>query len=230
MKTVHGLGFASVLLVSASAPALLADPPVPFNGPAEAEPFTRDTILAADPIDAVRYGIQLLAAAPGRDFRGMTGQTGTGLGLFLEKHVSGSVVIQTRLDYLSYPVSQGPGIASGFSFLPANNQSLSANSAALSVDVRQYLPWAPLKSVYGLAGVTAIRYEFRTTYAGGLDQNGIPLTGLATFKGSTAGQLGWALGLGYDFDGSWALAARYSSVNINGSTLATTEAGLSYRF
>jgi hypothetical protein len=179
----------------------------------------------------VHYGVRILSALPSQDFKQITGRAGLGAGVFAEADGPPGTVLQTRLDYISYPQTNQPGNPGSSSYIPPNSLTLSANSLACGFDVRYYLPYPALGRVFLLGGVSAIRYEFQTSSAGVLmDQNGIPFNGIVRSKGKTSLKLGVAVGLGCDFGNHWALAERFTSIDIDGTTLATLETSLSYRF
>ena len=230
MKISAGSALAFMFLLVASASGLLPAPPVPFDGPSELKPFTTEAFLAPDRIEATRFGLQLFAASPELDLRSLTGQTGFGASAFLEKQLYETTVIQAHLDYINYRQIQNITTPNGYPFVPGNSQTLAADSTALGVDLKLYPPLGGLKGLYLSAGLAAMRYEFKTTYSGGVDQNGIPLAGLSSFKDKTSTKAAWDLGFGYDLNDSWGLAAKYTSMTIDSTTLATAQAGLTYRF
>ena len=226
--SIKSSSFALLLLVAAGTLHLAAAAPEgEAPGP---ESFDTNAFLGTDRIDVVEYGIRALVSFPKLDLRNRTSNRGVGGGVFVEKHFAESTIVQTRLDFISYPETHDLPVPNAFSFIPANSRSFAADSMALGVDVRQYLPLPDFPGLYVLAGVMGINYQFKTTYTGGLDQNGIPTTGLNTFKGKTSPRIGVALGLGYDFNGSVAFTVRYTNVVIDGTSFATVESGLSYRF
>jgi len=181
--------------------------------------------------DNYRYGIRLLAAMPRQDFRVITGRTGIGVGLFAESELSPAAVLQTRIDYLSYPQTNQPG-GSGITAWTARNPiTLAVNSAALGIEIRHGLGSAGLERVSLLGGVMGIRYEFDSSAASTLiDQNGLPVPGITRVKEKTSIKVGLALGVAFELRRGLALAERFTSVNIDGTTLGTLETSLSYRF
>ena len=180
---------------------------------------------------SVYYGARVMAAVPNQDFQQITGRTGLGVGLFAETEWSPRTVIQTRADYVRFPQTNAPGDPGITKYILADPLTLSANSLAVGFDVRHYLPQAALERCFLLGGVTAVRYEFQTSATGILmDQNGIGVNGIVRFKGKTSLKLGLAAGVGYDFDDHWVLGGRFTTIDIDGVTLATLETSLSYRF
>jgi opacity protein-like surface antigen len=178
-----------------------------------------------------RYGVRLLAASPRQDLRGITGRTGVGAGVFAETELGAGTVLETRVDYLSYPQTNQPKAAPMAAYTVPNPLTLVANATAVGVDLRHVLPFAGAGRFYAIGGVMGIRYEFMTSGAGNrVDANGVTVPGITRRKDKTSFKLGLAVGLGFDLTPSLALSGRYTTVNIDGITLATLETGLSYRF
>ena len=179
----------------------------------------------------IHYGVRLLAAYPGQDFRQINSRTGLGAGLFAETQWTPATLVQTRLDYLRYPQTNSPGDPGISSYLPDRPLTLSADSVACGFDVRHDLSQRSRNRVFLLGGVMAIRYEFQSSALGTLkDQNGIESAGIVRFKSKTSLKLGLAAGFGCAFDSHWTLAERFTTIDIDGVTLATAETALSYRF
>ena len=187
---------------------------------------------AADPATApsCRYGMRFLSATPRQDFREVLPRTGFGLGLFADADLGSGTTAQARFDFIRFPQTSRAGSQNlpGYP-APVPALALLADSAALGMDLRHGIPG--LGRVYGLAGVTAIRYEYDVAYAGNkVDQNGIPTPGIIRAKDKTSLKLGLAVGLGVDLWHGLALTGRYTAVDIDGFTFATLETSLSYRF
>jgi opacity protein-like surface antigen len=181
--------------------------------------------------EACRYGVRLLTASPRQDFRGITGRTGLGVGVFADAELGAGTVLETRVDFLDYPQTNQPKAAPIAAYTVHNPISLVANSVAVGLDLRHALPFDGMRRFYALGGLMAIRYEFGSSGAGNLvDANGIPLPGITRRKDRTSVKMGLALGLGVEITGNLALTGRYTTVNIDGTTFATLETGLSYRF
>lgn len=178
-----------------------------------------------------RYGIQVLVATPRQDFQAAGSRTGFGLGLFAEAELAPGTVAQTRFDFIRYPQSNRPDTR----FLPpevgTGGLSLASNAVALGVDLRHYLGRLGLQRAFILAGVMGMRYEFQTSDAVVVPgPQGQPVATAVRAKDATPFQLGLAVGLGCDIDRNWAVTLRYTSMSYEGSSLATLEGGLSYRF
>jgi hypothetical protein len=187
------------------------------------------TAAAPDPASPVRYGIRILAASPRQDFRNLGSRSGFGGGLFAETDVGSGWIAQTRFDYLSYPQNNQPGAGAIATYTTANPITLSADSASLGVDLRHPVPGLP--RLCGLAGVTAIRYEFQSSsVTTQVNQNGIPIPGIIRYKDKTPVKLGLAVGISFELWQGLVLAERYTSADINGTTFGTLETSLSYRF
>jgi hypothetical protein len=187
----------------------------------------------ADPDDPEpwRYGVQVLAASPRQDFRSYSGRTGFGVGALAEATPTPGTVVQTRIDYIRYPQTNQPSSAGLPSLFPANPLTFSADSVAVSGDVHYHLPAKYLRSFYLLGGLTAIRYEFETSYATTqVDVNGIPTPGINRVKTKTSVKMGVALGFGYDFTSHLSLSERFTTLDIDGNTFGALETALSYRF
>jgi hypothetical protein len=207
------LGF--LLCALALAPTLAAKDPEPDPVP--------------DPV--THYGVRLTAALPRQDFQQLTGRTGLGLGLFAETQCAPGTLVQSRLDYISYPQTNAPGRSGASGYIPAAPLTLSVDSLSCGFDVRHDLPYRALKSAYLMAGVMAVRYEFQSSAAGILEApDGTPSIGIIRYKSKNSLKLGWALGLGYELDDHWSLSERYTTVDIDGITLAAWETSLNYRF
>jgi hypothetical protein len=77
----------------------------------------------------------------------------------------------------------------------------------------------------------AIRYELDTSGAGTLiDQNGLPVTGITRVQRNTPLKLGLAVGVGFELLRGLTLAERFTTADIEGTSFATLETSLSYRF
>ena len=190
-------------------------------------------LAAEDPNapEVYRYGLRLLAALPRQDFHEIIGRTGLGVGLSMETELSPGTVLETRFDYLRYPQDNHPGSGAIPAPAAANAAILLVNSAAIGVDLRHSLPVAGLRRIFGSLGVMGIRYEFDSSGAStALDQNGVPVSAIRRVKAKTPFKLGLAVGLGVDLTRNLALAERFTSVNLDGTTLGTLETSLSYRF
>jgi hypothetical protein len=178
-----------------------------------------------------RYGVRLIAATPRQDFRDMTGRTGFGAGLFAETALSPTTALQTRFDFISYPQTNQPGGAQITSLTVPKPITLAVDSTALGVDIRHNLPYPKLERVYLLGGLMGIRYEFNSSAIGTVNgQNGVPVPGIIRTKQKTSFKLGLAVGLGVELHQGLALSGRFTTIDINGTTFATLETSLSYRF
>lgn len=175
------------------------------------------------------YGIRLSAATPRHDFRDLTTRTGFGGGLFAEAEYSPSTVVQTRLDYLSYPQYNRPNASGIPAWTAPNPITLAANSTALGLEIRHAFAGFQRFSLSG--GLMAIRYELDTSGAGTLiDQNGLPVTGITRVQRNTPLKLGLAVGVGFELLRGLTLAERFTTADIEGTSFATLETSLSYRF
>lgn len=232
MKTSSRMGLALSGLLLSSGSFLRAENPPPLV-PTDVQLMMASFAANDEPAvaDTTKYGVQVLLASPQDDFRSITAKTGLGVGAFVEQSLTPSSVIQTRADYVQYGRVTDPNGSSGNDFIPANALAVKADTASVGVDVRQYLPISNFRCLYVLAGVSATRFEFRADYvSSALDANGIPIPGVIEQKSKTSTKCGLAVGAGYDFQGRVALTVRYTMVPTDGSTLATVETGLSFRF
>lgn len=186
--------------------------------------------LHADEIpDPMRFGAEVLVASPLNDLRNMTGRTGLGGSLFAEQPFTNTSIIQTRASFITYGENKDLQAVRPYPFLPPKPLTLSINTAAISVEIRQYFHHT--QGPFVLGGLSATRYEFRSAYLGtAVDQNGITIPGQYESKVKTSTKVGLALGLGYDFDDSTALTLRYTTMPIDGASLSALQAGLSFRF
>ena len=186
-------------------------------------------LLAEEVRESLRFGMELLVAAPLGDLRDMSLKTGRGGALFAEQAFTDTSIIQTRISYLTFPDNKDVFIPKSYPFLPINPLSLTADATAIGVEVRQFFNAS--RGAFVLAGLSASRYEFRSSYRGtAVDQNGITIEGLYERKYKTSTKVGFALGLGYDFGTRASLTVRYTAMPIDGATLATAMGGLSVRF
>ena len=188
---------------------------------------------AAEPDDATpyHYGIRFLAATPRQDFRVLDSRTGYGGGLFVEAPTGSGWIAQTRFDYLTFRQVNQPNAKAIAAYTVPSPLTLAVDSAELGVDLRHALPVAGLERCYGLVGASAIRYEFETSGPNTtVNQNGIPFTGIVRYKDKTPIGLGLALGVGVEIWRGLALTERYTTADIDGTTFATWETSLSYRF
>ena len=221
---IRGLPFGLMLAAS-----LGATEPVPPKWSDDLLPNLADALV---PLVPVTYGFNLVWAKPLNDLQAMNPRTGVGFGLFMEENISKATVIQTRLDYRGFQETTNLPLANNFAFVPANVYALAEDSVAVGVDVRHSLPYPWLKACYILGGISAIRYEFRSTSLGTyVDQNGIALPNVViNYKDKTPIRFGLALGVGCNLGSHCALTARYTYVSMNSLTLATIESGLRVSF
>jgi opacity protein-like surface antigen len=187
------------------------------------------TAAELDDNTTYRYGVRFTTASPRQDFRDFTGRTGLGAGVFIETDAGSGWIAQTRFDYITFPQTNNPDYAAGPAATPAI--TLSVDSASLGVDLRHPLSFAGLDRFYVLGGVMGIRYEFDASIPNTqVDQNGIPIAGILRYKDKTSFKLGLAVGVGFEIYRGLALTERYTTFDVNGTTLATLETSLSYRF
>jgi hypothetical protein len=175
---------------------------------------------------AFRYGVQLLGAAPAQDFKNLDNRVGVGAGLFAENNLGSGVVIQSRLDYVSYSQYNQPAAGGIARYTIANPLTLSSDTLSVGVDLHKHLGLGEQDGWFVLAGASAIRFEFQTSGAVTQGAN----TVVARYKDKTPLTLGLDAGFGYAFNPAWSLALRYTTASLDGTTLATVETGLSYRF
>jgi hypothetical protein len=173
-----------------------------------------------------RWGVELLAAMPRQDFKGIDSRTGLGLGVFAENQLGSGVTLQTRFEFIRFPQTNSPQAAGIASWTAPDPLTLSADSAALGVDLRKGLALPGLPGAFVLAGLHIARYEFETSAASDVATG----SGLYRYKDKTPFQLGFELGIGTSFSPDWALALRYTTVTIQSNSFATVETSLSYRF
>ena len=184
------------------------------------------------PLFPATYGFQVYLARPLLNLRSMTNRTGIGGGLYMEEPLGPNTFLQSRIDYVDYKQVNNLASTNGLDFIPANVTALSANSATIGLDLRQYLPYSGMKRIYIIAGTSATRYEFQTLAPGtAVDQNGIPVPNvILNTKTKTSLKWGVDIGLGYDLSSRWAVIARYTFLPVDGQSLAALEYGLRVRF
>ena len=230
MKNPRGIGIALAFLPGV---ACLAQP-TPVLQPQS--PLAQGDAPAPDPKGDLErpptYGLQVYLARPEFDLRPMVPRTGQGVGLFMETSLTPTSVLQSRLDYVNYGQTDFT-TPQTWPLVPPGVTSLTANAASLGADLRQYLPYPGLKRLYILAGMSAIRYEFRTlsTPPPTLDQNGLPLpTGPVATREKTSMKWGLAVGLGWEVLHGYALTTRYTYVPVSSTNLGGLEFGLRASF
>jgi hypothetical protein len=187
--------------------------------------------LLAEPEDETQYGLELLGSAPQGDFRQMTSATGVGAAFLAESLRDSGTIITTRFEYIRYPEVKDLPPGNSVRFLPSAPLSLSADTFALSGELRRQLPWAPVRSVFVLGGLGGRYLEFRSTYRKpGFDQNGTALRTIETIKYRTSLKLSYTVGVGYNFNRRTFLTLRYQATPVDGALLGTLQGGLAVRF
>lgn len=179
----------------------------------------------------LRFGVTLLAGFPASDLRTVDPHTGLGAGLFAESLPANGLVLQTRIDYLSFAQHDNPDVSSIPDLALPDSLTVSATLFDLGVEVRQDLPWRPVHRFFVLAGLLATRYEFQTSAASQVvDQNG--LSQQAIVRGNQHTQItgGLALGAGLHLGPDWTVDVRYTTTRSNGANLTTWQTGLGVRF
>jgi len=201
-------------------------------GPAALRAEGPDDLPKAELEPPIAWGLQGYLARPLLDLRAMGPRSGQGGGLFMEQRLTSSSFLQTRFDYSSYRQVDGLPTPNAFNPVPANVTSMAANAASLGADLRLYLPYPGLQSVYILGGMAAVRYEFRAlATVTSLDPNGIPLPAAPIeVKAKTSMKWGVDAGLGWELGRGVALTVRYTYVPIDGDALAALESGLRITF
>ena len=185
---------------------------------------------AAEPDPApTRFGIRVMAASPRQDLRDLDSRTALGAGLFAETAVGLDWVAQTRFDFLDFPQTNRPDGAAIAGYTTPSPLTLEVGSVSLGVDMRHPLARSgPLRNGFGLAGLTAVRYEFESSSASTrIDQNGIPIPGIIRHKDKTQVRLGLSLGVGFEIRPGLALAERCTFAAIGGLTFATLDKRIS---
>ena len=172
-----------------------------------------------------RVGVKVLGASPRQDFKDLDSRAGFGGALFVENGINDGWQVQSYISFIRFPQ------VTNTTFRGASVLTLSADSAALGVDLHYHLPFRDLERVYLLAGLMGTSYEFVTTSASNqLNANLQPVGGSVTSKYRTAFQLGTAVGLGLDLSRNFSFGVRYTYVNVDGTAYATLETGLALRF
>ncbi len=172
-----------------------------------------------------RVGVKVLGASPSQDFKDLDNRAGFGGALFVENDIKDGWQVQSYVSFIRFPK------VTNTTFRGASVLTLSADSAALGVDLHYHLPFRGLEKLYVLAGLMGTSYEFVTTSASSqLDANLQPVGGTATSRYRTAFQLGTAVGLGLDLSRTFSFGVRYTYINIDGTAYATLETGLALRF
>lgn len=179
-------------------------------------------LRATDLDSPMRFGLQVTAARPLQDLRVITGQTGTGGGLFFETDQGQGWTVRTRLDVLAF--KEDAARASGFlnDLVAPRTVKVSANQFSVGVEVRHGVPG--LARPFLLGGLTLSRVEFGTV---GPVASG---AGVGWDKQKTSVKVGFAAGGGYRFTDALAFSLRYTTTSVSGVTLAALEGGLECRF
>jgi hypothetical protein len=197
--------------------------------------------LQEEPANVTRYGIFLGAATPLLEFRDASAKTGKAIGFLAERNLGPHAMIQTRLDYVQYPETRDFSVKQQSQLLPRSPLSFSANTFTVSAEIRHHLDKIGLHPVYLSGGISAVRYEFRSSGLDtAVDQNGVPLPGIVRIKAKTSVKMGLTLGAGYEFSPSFSLYTRYSYTTLDRTalegfaldrtSLASLQTGLSVRF
>ena len=230
MKNPRGMGMILAFALGGACLAQDADPTL-----AQVSLLDGNTLPSKAEIDAealATYGVNLYLARPVFDLRAMIPRNGQGGGLFMEEHLTPRSVLQTRIDYVAYRQVDFP-VPTNLPLVPSGTTALITNAVAIGADYRMYLPYDFLKQFYLLAGMSAVRYEFRamSTPTPTLDPNGIPLPATPVeVKDRTSVKWGFALGLGWTFHTGYSLTGRYTYVPISGTNLGALEFGVRASF
>ncbi|WP_306601487.1 outer membrane beta-barrel protein [Geothrix sp. 21YS21S-2] len=179
-------------------------------------------LRATDLDSPLRFGLQVTAARPLQDLKAITGQTGTGGGLFFETDQGQGWTVRTRLDVLAFKENAARARGLLNDLVAPRAVKVSANQFSVGVELRHGVPG--FARPFLLGGVTLSRVEFGTV---GPVPSG---SGIGWDKQKTSVKMGFAAGGGYRFTDALAFALRYTTISVSGVTLAAFEGGLEYRF
>jgi opacity protein-like surface antigen len=179
--------------------------------------------------DSPRLGLAVLGAAPTGSMRSQyTHTTGYGLGAFADWEAGFGVNIRLAYDGLFYPgATDGyllPGMAPGAVSSISNNRKYRSNTLSLQYI---YFPDARNEGLYFLAGLGATNQTEKITSTAILS-NGSGMTFTPTQ--TTGTKLAAMAGVGYEFNHTWGVSARYSFITVNAHTIGAVVGGVSYRF
>jgi hypothetical protein len=178
-----------------------------------------------------RLGLELLGSSPRQDFRDMTGRTGVGGAVFLESAFPNGWRVQGRFEFIRYPQTSQASVGDLIPGMgPFKPLTLSANAAAVGVDLHYHLPYPGWRRTYLVAGIRAIRYELSYTTAGVVPDPVTPVGVIQGHKYRTPASIGLDGGFGVDLNRHLAFTGRYTYTTVSGIGFATCDLGLSVRF
>jgi opacity protein-like surface antigen len=177
-----------------------------------------------------RFGLQGTLSVPSADLKTVTSSGGYGVALTLDILLSGGHVLRPRFDYIYYREKTTVDAFSFGSITYRTTDKYSINSAGLGLDYAYYTAGRP-EGFYLLAGIHESRYEVKDTFSQSI-------TGQPTItdqnRDKTKNKLGYAVGLGYDFNRAWGAQLRLTSVDLaDGSDKTSFNAynfGVTYKF
>jgi hypothetical protein len=190
-------------------------------------------VLSAQGIQAqsqdLRFGVQLLLSSPSSDLRKVSNKESLGGALTLDWQVSEGHVLRPRVEFISYPEKTSTYSYSWGLTTYSGSSSSSAESVGVGLDYVYYFAGKP-QGWHLDGGVENLRYKFSGSAT---DTILGPAGGPTTFTGQADAartKLGFALGVGYDFNRAWGVGLRFTSVSIENARFEAYNFGASYRF
>lgn len=189
-------------------------------------------LAAASPTADSPYhlGFGFLTETPRQDFRDLTRRTGTGAVVFLDQELGEGWSLRTRAEYTVFREGPAPANSPLPSLLPPGGLRMASNQTSLGGELRYEVDG--LGGLFVLGGLHGTRFEFKTVAPGppaDPSQLAGPNTTVLT-KEKTSFKLGWAVGAGWQFGEHVAAVVRFSTLNLDGTTLGMLGAGLEVRF
>ena len=168
-------------------------------------------------------------AAPTGDLKDFTNTTGFGAALFADISLGKGHVLRPRFDYVHYQEKSFDDSYTFGSLSYRDSFRYSVNSAGLGLDYLLYTAGKP-EGFYLTLGLGSMRYEVKTEGTTTFTDPSGTSTQTANGKDKSDTKLAFTAGLGYDFNRTWGMNARYTSVHIEDTTFTAIHVGVTFKF
>ncbi|WP_257304724.1 porin family protein [Geothrix campi] len=174
------------------------------------------------------FGVQAALSSPTGDLKDMAGSGAIGGSLLLDWSLAGGHILRPRLDYTHYPDKSLTTTSLTSSTSTTIHATYSITSSGFGLDYLFY-PSGKQEGWHLDLGIEEMRYSIKVRGTSTLSS----ITSSTTdFSGpdTTKSQLGYGLGIGYDFNQHWSMGMRFNSAKVESMKLDSFNTSIGYRF